>query len=185
MLAYSSVAHAGYMLAAFSVFSEAGVASIVFYLVAYCLMNLGAFVVVMAVAEESSGDESLSAYRGLSRRAPLLAAAMVVFLISLTGLPPLSGFVGKFYLFSALIAAGGAWSYLLAVVGVLNTVVSLFYYARVLRAMYLEPGEGAGPLVVRRLRGGTAWALAAPTLLLGVYWGPVYDLVASSLSMVR
>jgi NADH-quinone oxidoreductase subunit N len=185
MLAYSSVAHAGYMLAGFSVFSEAGVASIVFYIVAYCFMNLGAFVVVMAVAEESSGDESLAAFRGLGRRAPLLAVAMVVFLISLTGLPPMAGFVGKFYLFSALIAAGGAWSFLLAVVGVLNTVISLFYYARVFGAMYLEQGERAEPVVVRRQRGVAAWALAVPTLLLGVYWGPVYDFVASSLSMVR
>ncbi|AUX26213.1 NADH-quinone oxidoreductase subunit N [Sorangium cellulosum] len=185
MLAYSSIAHAGYMLLGFSVFSDAGVAAIAFYLVTYCFMNLGAFLVVMAVAEESGGDEALPAFRGLGHRAPLVAAAMAVFLISLTGLPPTAGFVGKFYLFSALITAGGAWSWVLAVVGVLNSVVSLFYYARVLRAMYLEKGDRAEPAPLRPLLGATACAFAVPTLLLGVAWGPVYDFVARSLTMVR
>ncbi|WP_437754410.1 NADH-quinone oxidoreductase subunit N [Sorangium sp. So ce1389] len=185
MLAYSSIAHAGYMLLGFSVFSDAGVAAIVFYVVAYCFMNLGAFLVVMAVAEKSGGDETLSAFRGLGRRAPLVAAAMAVFLVSLTGLPPMAGFVGKFYLFSALISAGGTWNWVVAVVGVLNSVISLFYYARVLRAMYLEQGERTEPAPVRRLLGAMTCALAIPTLLLGVYWGPVYDLVARSLTIVR
>ncbi|WP_437673741.1 NADH-quinone oxidoreductase subunit N [Sorangium sp. So ce131] len=185
MLAYSSIAHAGYLLLGFSVFSDAGVAAIVFYLVAYCFMNLGAFLVVMAVAERRGGDETLSAFRGLGRRAPLVAAAMAVFLISLTGLPPTAGFVGKFYLFSALITAGGTWSWILAVAGVVNSVISLFYYARVLRAMYLEKDAAADPVAVRPLLGAATWALAVPTVLLGVSWGPVYDLVARSLSMVR
>lgn len=185
MLAYSSVAHAGYMLLGFSVFSDAGVAALVFYAFTYCFMNLGAFMVVMAVAERSDGDETLAAFRGLGRRAPVMAAAMTVFLISLTGLPPMVGFVGKFYLFSALITAGGAWSWALAIAGVVNSVISLFYYARVLRAMYLERGERTEPTAVRPLLGATVFALAVPTLLLGVYWGPLYDLVARSLSMVR
>ncbi|WP_437956713.1 NADH-quinone oxidoreductase subunit N [Sorangium sp. So ce119] len=185
MLAYSSIAHAGYMLLGFSVFSDAGLAAIVFYVVAYCFMNLGAFMVVMAVAETSGGDETLSAFRGLGRRAPLVAASMAVFLVSLTGLPPMAGFVGKFYLFSALISAGGAWSWVLAVVGVVNSVISLFYYARVLRAMYLEQGERTEPAPVRRLLGAMTCAFAVPTLLLGVYWGPVYDFVARSLTIIR
>ncbi|WP_437598442.1 NADH-quinone oxidoreductase subunit N [Sorangium sp. So ce590] len=185
MLAYSSIAHAGYMLLGFSVFSDAGVAAIAFYIVTYCFMNLGAFMVVMVVAEQSGGDETLSAFRGLGRRAPLVAAAMAVFLVSLTGLPPTAGFVGKFYLFSALLTAGGAWPWVLAIVGVVNSVISLFYYARVLRAMYLEKGERTEPAAVRPLLGATTCALAVPTLLLGVYWGPVYDFVASSLSMLR
>ena len=99
MLAYSSVAHAGYMLLGFSVFSHLGVASIVFYIVTYCFMNLGAFLVVMAVAEQSDGDESIGAFRGLGRRAPITAGVMALFLFSLTGLPPFAGFIGKFYLF--------------------------------------------------------------------------------------
>jgi NADH-quinone oxidoreductase subunit N len=185
MLAYSSIAHAGYMLLGFSVFSEAGVASIVFYVVTYCFMNLGAFMVVMALAEQNGGDETVAAFRGLGRRAPILAIVMAVFLVSLTGLPPMSGFIGKFYVFSALVTAGGTWNWVLAVVGVLNSVISLFYYARVLRAMYLEKGEGTEPTVVRPLLGATTCALAVPTLLLGIYWGPVYDFVARSLTMVR
>jgi NADH-quinone oxidoreductase subunit N len=185
MLAYSSIAHAGYMLLGFSVFSDAGIASIVFYVVTYCFMNLGAFLVVMAVAEKSGGDESMTAFRGLGRRAPVMAVLMTIFLISLTGLPPMAGFVGKFYLFSALLRAGGTWNWVVAVVGVLNSVISLFYYARVMRAMYLEKGERSEPTLVRPLFGATTLALAVPTLLLGVYWGPVYDFVSRSLTMVR
>ena len=185
MLAYSSIAHAGYMLLGFSVFSESGVAAIVFYVVTYCTMNLGAFLVVMAVAEKSDGDESISAFRGLGRRAPVIAIAMTIFLVSLTGLPPMAGFVGKFYIFSALIRAGGSWNWAVAVVGVVNSVISLFYYARVMRAMYLEKGERTEPTLVRPIFGATTFALAVPTLVLGIYWGPVYDFVSSSLTMIR
>ncbi len=185
MLAYSSVAHAGYMLLGFSVFSDAGVASIVFYVVAYCFMNLGAFLVVMAVAEQSKGDETITAFRGLGRRAPIIALVMAIFLFSLTGLPPMAGFIGKFYLFAALLKAGGVWNWTVAVVGMLNSVVSLFYYARVIRAMYLEKGERMEPTNVRGIFGATSVALAVPTLVLGIYWAPVYDFVSRSLSMVR
>ena len=185
MLAYSSVAHAGYMLLGFSVFSGVGIAAIVFYVFAYCFMNLGAFLVVMAVAEKTGGDETLDAFKGLGRRAPVLAAAMTIFLFSLTGLPPMAGFIGKFYLFSALLRAGGTWNWAVAVVGVINSVISLFYYARVLRAMYLERGASIEPTKVRGIFGATSVALAVPTIVLGLYWAPVYDFVASSLSMVR
>ena len=185
MLAYSSIAHAGYMLLGFSVFSDAGVTSIVFYVVTYCFMNLGAFLVVMAVAEQSNDDETIAAFRGLGTRAPLVAVVMAIFLFSLTGLPPMAGFIGKFYLFAALLKAGGAWNWTVAVVGVVNSVVSLFYYARVIRAMFLEKSERTEPITVRRLFGATSIALAVPTLALGIYWAPVYDFVARSLSMVR
>jgi NADH-quinone oxidoreductase subunit N len=185
MLAYSSIAHAGYMLLGFSVFSDAGIASIVFYVVTYCFMNLGAFLVVMAVAERSDGDETITAFRGLGRRAPVIAGIMALFLFSLTGLPPFAGFIGKFYLFAALLKAGGTWNWVVAVVGVINSVISLFYYARVVRAMFLEKGERTEPTTVRPLFGATSVALAVPTLVLGIYWAPVYDFVARSLSMVR
>jgi NADH-quinone oxidoreductase subunit N len=185
MLAFSSISHAGYMLLGFSVFSEAGIASIVFYVVTYCFMNLGAFLVVMAVAEKSDGDETIAAFRGLGRRAPMTAAMMALFLFSLTGLPPFAGFIGKFYLFAALLRAGGPWNWTVAVVGVVNSVISLFYYARVVRAMFLEKGERTEPTLVRPLFGATSVVLAVPTLVLGVYWAPVYDFVARSLTMVR
>jgi NADH-quinone oxidoreductase subunit N len=185
MLAYSSVAHAGYMLLGFSVFSHLGVASIVFYIVTYCFMNLGAFLVVMMVAEQSNGDESIGAFRGLGRRAPITAGVMALFLFSLTGLPPFAGFIGKFYLFWALLKSGGAWNWTIAVVGMLNSVVSLFYYSRVVRAMFLEKSEKTTPVDVRKLFGTLSVVLAVPTLVLGIYWAPVYDFVERSISMVR
>lgn len=185
LLAYSSVAHAGYMLLGLSVFTIDGTAAIVFYACVYALMNLGAFLVVIAVAEQNGGDESLGAFRGLGRRAPILAATMVVFLASLTGLPPLVGFIGKFYLFSALLARGGVFSVALAMVGVINSVIGFFYYGRVLRAMYFEPSASDEPLAVRPVLGRASLALAIPTLGLGLYWGPLYDLVASSVAHLK
>jgi len=185
MLAYSSIAHAGYMLLGFSVFSDVGITSIVFYIFTYCFMNLGAFLVVMAVAEQNGGDESVGAFKGLGRRAPIMAIVMAIFLFSLTGLPPLSGFIGKFYLFAALLKTGGTWNWTVAVVGVVNSVISLFYYSRVARAMFLEKGDKSDPTVVRKLFGVTSVALAIPTLVLGIYWAPLYDFVARSLAMVR
>ena len=179
MLAYSSVAHAGYILMGFSVFDDRGMQAMLFYLAVYCFMNLGAFLVVIAVAERT-GSERIEAFRGLGRRAPLLAGAMAIFLFSLTGLPPLAGFIGKFYLFYALLQKGGLGYLLLAVVGGLNSVVALFYYARVLRAMYLSEPEGE-PVAVRPLYGATLAVLVLPTVALGLYWAPVFDLAGQSL----
>ncbi len=185
MLAYSSIAHAGYMLLGVSVFNQTGLAAIVFYIVSYCFMNLGAFLVVILLAEANGGDESISAFRGLGRRAPIVAAVMTMFLISLAGIPPMVGFVGKFYLFAALLKSATMWNWILAVVGVLNSVISLFYYARIIRVMYLEESPVAGALVLRKLFGVMTVALAIPTLVLGVYWAPVYDFVAASLGMIH
>jgi NADH-quinone oxidoreductase subunit N len=183
MLAYSSVAHAGYILMGFCVFGELGLQSMLFYIAVYCFMNLGAFLVVIAVAERT-GSERIEAFRGLGTRAPLLAAAMAVFLFSLTGLPPLAGFIGKFYLFVAVLQKGGAGYTLLAIVGGLNSVIALFYYARVLRAMYLRSAEGE-PVPVRPLYGATLAVLVVPTIVLGLYWTPVFHLAAQSLVFTR
>jgi NADH-quinone oxidoreductase subunit N len=183
LLAYSSIAHAGTMLLAFAVFDDEGVAAIAFYLVAYCAMNLGAFLVVLAVGEASDGDESLDAFRDLGARAPALAATMAIFLISLVGLPPFAGFVGKLYVLVALLRAPGdyhAWYWFLACAGVANTALSLSYYARVLRAMYLDapPAAVRARMSVRKLHAALAMILAVPTVLLGVWWGPLYDFVS-------
>jgi NADH-quinone oxidoreductase subunit N len=97
----------------------------------------------------------------------------------------MAGFIGKFYIFSALIRSGGPWNWTVAVVGVLNSVVSLFYYARVVRAMYLEKGERSGPVDVRPIFAAAGVFLAVPTLVLGIYWAPLYDFIARSLTMVR
>ncbi len=182
MLAFSSIAHAGYMLLGFCVFNDSGVQAIVFYIVIYAFMNLGAFLVVAAVAERHGDNENIESYYGLGTRAPVLALLMAIFLFSLTGLPPFAGFIGKFYIFAALVEAGGSWNWTLAAVGVVNSAVSLFYYARVLRAMFLTKPTTDKPLVTRLSWSTTAIALAIPTIVLGVYWGPIYDLVARSVS---
>jgi NADH-quinone oxidoreductase subunit N len=183
LLAYSSIAHAGTMLLAFAVFDDEGVAAVAFYLVAYGAMNLGAFLVVLAVSEASQGDASFDAFRGLGARAPAMAAALAIFLVSLVGLPPFAGFVGKLYVLVALLRAPGdyhGWYWFLACAGVANTALSLFYYARVLRAMYLEeaPPPASERVSVRRLHAALALILTVPTVLLGVWWGPLYDFLS-------
>lgn len=174
LLAYSSISHAGYILMGLAAVSVIGAESMLIYLVVYLFMGLGAFLVVQAVAR-SSGSESIYEYRGLSVRAPLAAITLAIFLFSLTGLPPLGGFIGKFYLFYAVIQAGGPWYWALAVAGVLNSAVSLYYYARVIRAMFLDQPFTPAPVVVGPLYGSLMVALAAPVLVLGVYWSPLFD----------
>lgn len=178
LLAYSSIAHAGYMLMGFVVLSDDGLRAMLFYLTVYYLMNLGAFVVVMVVAN-STGREDLAGYRGLAWRGGAVpAVAMAIFMFSLTGLPPLAGFVGKFYLFAAVIEKQ---LYLLAVIGVLNSVVSLFYYAKIVRTMFLDqPRGGEGAVLMDWHNGVLLGVLTVGTLVLGVFWGPLIDFAGRS-----
>src|ERR1700687_3176339 len=178
LLAYSSIAHAGYMLMGFVVLSNEGLRAMMFYMVVYYLMNIGAFLVVMIVANET-GREGIEGFRGLAWRggaAP--AVAMAIFLFSLTGLPPLAGFVGKFYLFAAVVRQQ---FYVLALVGVINSVISLYYYARVVRTMFLDFPDGTeAPVSVGVHNGALMIALSALTIVLGVYWAPVINLADRS-----
>jgi len=171
LLAYSSIAHAGYILMGFVTLSEAGLQAVLFYLVTYYLMNIGAFLAVMIVAN-STGREDIEGLRGLAWRGGAgPAVALAVFLFSLAGIPPLAGFIGKFYLFAAVIRAE---LYVLALVGALNSVVSLYYYARVVRTMFLDfPLGGEGTVVVDWSNGSLLGLLAVLTVILGVYWAPV------------
>jgi NADH-quinone oxidoreductase subunit N len=137
MLAYSSIAHAGYILVALTAGGAAGGAAVLFYLFAYAFMNLGAFGVVIALGRRGEPHENIDDYAGLGFRSPLLGAAMAVFMLSLTGIPPLAGFAGKFYVFTAALREGYV---ALAVIGVLNSVVSAGYYVRVLVTMFMTPG---------------------------------------------
>ena len=151
LLAYSSIAHAGYMMCALSLIiqhnqaaegarvSESAPQAILLYLAVYLFMNLGAFTVAGLIYRET-GKETLDEYEGLGRRAPLLALAMGAFMFSLVGLPPFAGFVAKFNLMAVLWANGGWWWALVAVIGV-NTIVSLYYYLRVIKVMYLSPSD--------------------------------------------
>jgi NADH-quinone oxidoreductase subunit N len=154
-------------------------------------MNLGAFLVLIALRGRVENEESIEAFRGLGYRFPWLAVWMGVFLFSLTGLPPTAGFVGKLYLFAALIDARLYW---LAVVGVLNSVVSLYYYVRVLKVMFLEQPLPKPVLVavgadVRRdqidpYHMALIWILGVPTLVLGLFWGPLAALVQEAVKGV-
>jgi len=180
MLAYSSIAHAGYILMGVVVAQNFGISAMLIYLLAYLLMNLGAFYCVMVVADKT-GSEDIETYKGLGYRSPFLGVVFTIFLVSLTGIPPTFGFVGKLYLFSALINAKLIW---LAVVGVLNSVVSLYYYIRVVRNMFLrDPEVEKGSLAISPAHIVVLLLLVVPTLLFGVYFGPIVDLAQSSVVM--
>jgi len=169
MLAYSSIAHVGYLLMGFLLLTTAGLQAILFYLLVYTIMNLGAFLFVVAINNHLR-SENLEDYVGLGFRAPWAAAMMVVFLFSLVGIPPTAGFVGKFYLFYAVMAEQWHW---LAIVGVLNSVVSLFYYMKIPKAMYFtESGETqpTGKLRIAPLQHVVLGVLCVPMLWLGLYW---------------
>jgi NADH-quinone oxidoreductase subunit N len=169
LLAYSSIAHAGYALLGLVVFRQDGLEAVLLYLATYYLMNLGAFVVVMLVAIQT-GREDLDAYRGLAWRGGALpAVTLAVFLFSLAGLPPLAGFIGKFYVFAAGIQGG---QYVAVVIAVLNSVVSLYYYARVVKMMFLDlPAPGDAPVAFRWADLGVVSALSLATTFLVVQFG--------------
>jgi NADH-quinone oxidoreductase subunit N len=179
MLAYSSIAHAGYMLMGTVLLTDSGLQAIVFYLVVYGLMNLGAFLVVIALSTQMRREE-IESYRGLGWRMPLLAVPMAIFMFSLTGVPPFAGFVGKVYLFKAVIERDMYW---LAIIGLLNSVVSLYYYMRVVKAMYLDnPGEGAPePIRVPWVHTVLILLLAVPTVFFGVRFSLLDRLSAYSI----
>lgn len=144
MLAYSSIAHAGYILVAMTAGGDLATTSIIFYLMAYTLMNLGAFAVVIVYGKKGEENILVSDYAGAGFKYPFLSVAMAIFMFSLAGIPPLAGFIGKFYIFSAAVKQGFIW---LAIIGVLNSLVAVYYYSRVIVAMYMkEPVKEVGPL---------------------------------------
>ncbi len=188
LLAYSSIAHAGYTLMGVAAVSVTGMQGVMMYMLVYLVMNLGAFLVVIVVAQ-TTGSESIFEYRGLARRQPLAAIAFGIFLFSLTGLPPFAGFAGKWYLFVAVIeragGPGGFWYAVLAVVGALNTAVSLYYYARIIRAMFLE-----APFTEEPVRSPVGYqvmlgAFSVAILVFGLWWSPMIDWTTRSLAFFR
>ena len=182
LLAYSSIAHAGYTLMGFVVLTDAGLRAMLFYVVVYYLMNLGAFAVLLQVLN-NSGREDIDGFRGLAWRGGALpAAAMAVFLFSLAGIPPFAGFIGKFYLFAAVVDRQ-MWT--LAVVAGLNSVIALYYYARIIRTMYLDlPVDGDPTMVADTHNSLLIGFLVLATIVFGVYWAPVIDFADRSLFFV-
>ncbi|MDD2539459.1 MAG: NADH-quinone oxidoreductase subunit N [Desulfuromonadaceae bacterium] len=135
VLAYSSIAHAGYALVGFAAGNGTGTAGILFYMLSYSFMNIGAFAIIILVAKKGESNGNVSDFAGLGFKRPVLALAMTIFLFSLAGVPPAAGFIGKFYLFSGAIQKGYIW---LAVIGVLNSAASVYYYLRIMVFMYFK-----------------------------------------------
>ena len=180
MLAYSSIAHAGYMMMALPLMSQSGVYGIMVYIFVYLFMNLGAFFVLIYVQSEIGG-ETFNDFDGLGWKMPFLGIVMTLFMVSLTGLPPTAGFIGKFYIFASVIEAGPQY-YWLVFVGVVNSVVSLYYYIRVVKHMYLvgERSESIG-LPSSHLVTLVLIVLAIPTFVFGWYFNPLTDWINQSL----
>lgn len=181
MLAYSSIAHAGYILMGLVILTSEGLTAILIYLFIYLFMNLGAFYVAMLFMNKA-GTESIEEYKGLGFRAPLAGVALTIFLVSLTGLPPTGGLVAKLYIFGAAISAGWIW---LVVIAGITTVISLFYYIRVVRNMFFfKPEDDAPELTFDLTSKLILFALLIPTLLLGIYFAPLLEFAKSSMSMI-
>jgi len=182
MLAYSSIAHAGYLLVALVAANDTGKSAVLFYLLVYAVANLGAFAAIALLGTRERGNDDLESCAGLSERHPAIAATMAVFLLSLGGLPPTAGFVGKWYVFSAAVQSG---YYGLAVIGVLTSIVSLYFYLRVIVMMYMAPPADvpapAAPSTAAVL------ALAASvlaTFYLGVLPARVMELASQSIATI-
>ena len=196
LLAYSTIAHAGFMLMGIATFRAEGMSAVLFYLVAYLAMNVGAFAIV-AFIRNKTGSEELSSYRGLIQRSPVMTIALSLFLFSLLGLPPLVGFAAKFQIFRVLFDAGQVYAgqapilsntmFALLVIGGLNTVVSLFYYVRVVKIMIIESPveapEGSLPANWSFPIGSVAYAvvLSIAVLVMGILWDPLANFSAQGM----
>lgn len=172
MLAYSSIAQAGYILVGLVTATEAGIKGVMFYAFLYVFATMGAFIVV-AYFYNNTGSDELKDYAGLSQRSPLLAAVMLIALLSMAGIPPLAGFVGKFYLFKTIVD-GYLW---LVFIGLIMSMVSVYYYLRVALVMYRDEPIDATPIKVSSPVAVTLIVTMIATLVIGVYPGPLSEVV--------
>ncbi|PYN79144.1 MAG: NADH-quinone oxidoreductase subunit N [Candidatus Rokuibacteriota bacterium] len=180
MLAYSSIAHVGYMLVGLVAGGVGGASAVLFYLLTYTFTTAGAFGVITLCERARVEAVEVGDYAGLARRHPVLAAALGVFLLSLIGIPPLAGFVAKFYVFGAAVRAGYFW---LAVIGVLNSAVAAYYYLRVVVFMYMREPDGAATAYAPSFAGNLALAIALLAIvLLGVVPAPFVDLAQAAVA---
>ncbi len=179
MLAYSSIAHAGYILMGAVVLNSQGLQSVLVYLITYLFMNLGAFFVVIAVYNHT-GSFDIKDYKGLIRRSPFLTVAMSFFMLSLMGIPPFAGFLGKLYVFGAAINDNLAW---FAVVGALNSVVAVYYYARVIKAMIIEESADTARFSLPVPGQILLWLMVLPTVGLMFFWSGLERLTQYSVAL--
>ncbi len=168
LLAYSTIAHAGYMLMGLITLNQEGITAILFYLICYMIMNLGAFYTAILLYP-STGSYHIESYKGLWRRKPAAAIFMAFFMLSLVGIPPFIGFFAKFILFAAVINAGWIW---LAVVAVINSVVSLYYYVYVIKVMVVDQSESEQKILVPKLAYVIIIILSLANLIMGPAFKP-------------
>jgi NADH-quinone oxidoreductase subunit N len=176
MLAYSSIAHAGYTLVAFTALSREGIAAAMFYTATYAAMNVGAFAIVSHAGGFDERLHSVADYRGLAYRSPLLGGALAFFLLSLIGIPFTGGFFGKFYVFTAALHSGEVW---LAIIGLLNSGIAVYYYLRLLMSVYGKPADDAPVQLVPKLKASITIALLltlSATLILGIFPGTILSM---------
>ena len=212
-LAYSSIAHAGYSLIGLAAFSKTGASSVLLYMAFYLVMNIGAFFVVIWV-KERTGTELIEGFKGLGFKAPEVAITMAICLFALTGLPPLAGFIGKFYLFAAALDRGAAYPviaacapavrdalpmakqigclfnsgtmfYWLAGIAALNSAVSLYYYARIVRKMFLEKSEDQTAYPLDLHARSILWPVSVLLLVGGIYWTPLWNATVKAVDFHR
>ena len=182
MLAYSSIAHAGYALVGMTAGTPAGQASVLYYLLVYTFMNLGAFAVIILLVREGEEREQIEDLAGLGYARPALGLAMTLFMLSLGGIPPTAGFMGKFFVFRAAIEAHYYW---LVVVAVLNTVVSMYYYLRVVIVTYRsEPGADLRALAPSTACAAALLISAIATILLGLFPSAPLDIAVRSVTAI-
>ncbi len=179
MLAYSSIAHAGYLLTGLAAGNKVGAQGALYYLLAYTFMNLGAFAVLLAIQKRSENDVTGEQMTGLASRQPLLAVLMAIFMFSLAGIPPLAGFFGKLYVFSAAVDAGLAW---LAIVGVLNSAIGAYYYLRVTVSMFMAESVAAETPKIAWPVWATVVIAAAGTVILGLWQWPWMQNITSAVA---
>ncbi|OQY20227.1 MAG: NADH-quinone oxidoreductase subunit N [Desulfobacteraceae bacterium 4572_35.1] len=179
MLAYSSIAHAGYALVGLVAANEIGVSGVLYYMLAYTFMNIGAFAVLVLIGKQGEDNLTLDGFRGLGYKRPLLAVLLSICLFSLMGIPPTAGFSGKFYIFAGAVEAGYIW---LAILGVLNSAVSLYYYLRVMVFMYFKDAEEEFDWV-RLMPGATICVVVSVIVVLymGILPGSIMSLARQAL----
>lgn len=176
MLAYSSIAHAGYMLVGIASATSIGQQGIAFYLVSYALTNLGAFGIIAMLEKTDGSNVSYEDYAGLAKRNPGLAALLAMFMFSLTGIPPFAGFIGKYYLFASAIQANLTW---LAIFGVITSLFSTYYYLRIVVYMYFREGTNTDEIVLPKLTYAAVIVCAIGIVLFGIFPALIFDLMKS------
>ncbi|OGQ63802.1 MAG: hypothetical protein A3G92_06740 [Deltaproteobacteria bacterium RIFCSPLOWO2_12_FULL_38_8] len=164
----------------FIVLNKQGLSSVLFYLAIYFFMNFGAFFAV-GLASNKFKNEEISSFKGLGWTSPLLGVSLAIFLFSLTGIPPFGGFIGKVYLFSALVHKELYWLLLIAI---LNTVISLYYYTYLVREMFLQKSKDSESVALTPLHTIALLLLVIPTLVFGIYWEPLLAFVSHSLQFI-